>query len=120
MINESGLRPLGVAVLVKPFVLERPAGAMIAIPAHVQGPSAAIDNRARVVAIGPSAWKDEGFWKPILWGLWRRWVQIDRAKVGDLVLITKYAGFVATGQDENVYRLVNDRDVFCALEGEQA
>src|SRR5882757_212763 len=113
MRNESGLRPLGVAVLVRPYVLDQPEHSVIAIPAHVQSAAAAVDNRATVIAIGESAWKDEGHWKPILWGFWRRWVQVDRAKVGDKVLITKFAGFTATGpSDENVYRIVNDRDVF--------
>ena len=114
-MNKSGLRPLGVAVLVKPYTPERD-GAMIELPDIVSGRQAMVDNRAVVVAIGESAWKDEGYWKPVLGGLWRWWVQVDRAKVGDKVLITKFAGFMAKGTGDEAYRLVNDRDIFCALE----
>lgn len=76
------------------------------LPDSVQGRMSMVDNRAVVVAIGPSAWHDE---------------PAPRAKVGDKVLVTKFAGFMAKGPaDGQLYRLVNDRDIFCAIthEGE--
>jgi co-chaperonin GroES (HSP10) len=64
-----------------------------------------VDNRAVVVAVGESAWHDE---------------PQPRAKVGDKVLVTKFAGFMAKGPaDGEMYRLVNDRDIFCAIVGER-
>lgn len=99
MENKSGLKPLGVAVLVRTYELERP-GAMIVIPESVQGKVAMVDNRAEVIEVGPAAWQDE---------------PTPRAKVGDRVLITKFAGFMAKGVDGQLYRLVNDRDIFCAV-----
>ena len=103
MDNPSGLAPAGVAVLVKLYEPER-KGAQIVIPDAVQGRLAMVDNRATVIAIGPSAWHDEPF---------------PRAKVGDKVLITKFAGFVAKGpKDSELYRLVNDRDIFCVITDE--
>lgn len=71
------------------------------LPDSVQGRMSMVDNRAVVVAIGPSAWHDE---------------PAPRAAVGDKVLVTKFAGFMARGPaDGQMYRLVNDRDIFCAI-----
>jgi len=118
MENCSGLDPRGVAVLIKTYEPER-KGAQIVLPDNVQGRMAMVDNRAIVVAVGPAAWKDEGYYKSVFFGLFRRWVQKDRAEVGEKVLVTKFAGFMAKGPaDGEMYRLVNDRDVFCAITDE--
>lgn len=93
-------------MLIKTYEPER-KGAQIVIPDNVQGRLSMVDNRAVVVAIGPSAWHDE---------------LEPRAAVGDKVLVTKFAGFMAKGpRDGQMYRLVNDRDIFCAIthEGEE-
>lgn len=104
-MNTSGLEPRGVAVLLRPYEPER-AGALIAIPDSVQGRSAMVETRAVVVAVGPAAWKDEPG-------------GLARAVVGERVLVTKFAGFMAKGPaDGKLYRLVNDRDVFCAITDE--
>ena len=105
MENTSGLDPRGVAVLIRTYEPER-KGATIVLPDSVQGRMSMVDNRAVVVAVGPSAWHDE---------------PAPRAAVGDKVLVTKFAGFMAKGpKDGQMYRLVNDRDIFCAIthEGE--
>lgn len=103
MENTSGLDPRGVAVLIRTYEPERKGG-LIEIPDSVQGRLAMVDNRAVVVAIGPSAWHDEP--RP-------------RAAVGERVLVTKFAGFMAKGpKDGASYRLVNDRDIFCAITDE--
>ncbi len=101
--NKSGLEPRGVAVLIKGYEPERKGGQII-IPTDVQGRMAMVDNRAVVVAVGPSAWHDE---------------PTPRARVGERVLVTKFAGFQAKGSDGETYRLVNDRDIFCAIVGEE-
>ena len=104
-MNQSGLEPRGVAVLIRPYEPERKGG-LIEIPESVQGRAAMVDNRAVVVAIGASAWHDE---------------PAPRAKVGEKVLVTKFAGFMAKGpKDGGTYRLVNDRDIFCAIVDEEA
>lgn len=74
---------------------------MIVIPEHVRANMMAVDQRAEVIACGPACWPDEP----------------PRAKPGDRVLISKFAGHLATGpKDQQLYRLVNDRDVFARLE----
>jgi co-chaperonin GroES (HSP10) len=78
---------------------------LIEIPDAVQGRMAMVDNRATVIAVGPSAWMDE---------------PTPRAVVGDRVLVTAFAGFMAKGPaDGELYRLVNDRDIFCAITHEE-
>ena len=101
MENNSGLDPRGVAVLVRPLAIS-PKGGMIELPPDVAARLTTIENQVIVIAIGPSAWHDE---KP-------------RAKIGETVLVTKFAGFMVKGpKDGEGYRLVNDRDIFCAITG---
>lgn len=97
--NVSGLKPLGRAVLVKPYEPER-KGARIVLPDSVQERSAAIDSRAVVVEVGQGCWPDEP----------------HRARPGDKVMISKMAGFIAKGTaDGEIYRFVNDRDIFARI-----
>lgn len=114
--NLSGLDPRGRAVLVQMRDLAPVQSSRIAIPDIVRDKTEMVEQRAVVVAVGASCWKDEGFYEPLLWGLWRRWVVIPRAKVGDEVLVTKFAGYMTRGPaDGKRYRLVNDKDIFCAI-----
>lgn len=105
MKNTSGLEPRGRAVLVQTYEPERKGG-LIAIPDVVQEKTAMIEQRAVVIAIGPSCWHDE---------------PMPRAKVGEKVLIAKFSGYFATGPaDGKKYRIVNDRDIFCAITEEMS
>ena len=100
--NNSGLSPLGWAVLVKPYE-HTPAGGLIQLPDNVKNSMNMADQRATVIRVGPSAWAGEG---------------LARARPGDKVLVTKYAGYFATGCDGQPYRLVNDKDIFCRIDKE--
>lgn len=102
MENNSGLRPLGVAVLVKDYRPEKKYGKII-IPPNVSDRQAMVDSRVQVVAIGPGAWAEEG---------------APRAAVGDVVLVSKFSGYMAGGADGDLYRVVNDRDVFLAMDAD--
>jgi len=98
--NNSGLQPLGRAVLVQMYEPEKKAG-IIAIPDSVKERQSVMEDRAEVIAIGSEAWADEG--QP-------------RCEIGDKVIVTKMAGYVAKGTaDGQFYRLVNDRDIFCKI-----
>ena len=104
MSNKSGLRPLGRAVLVEPYTPER-RESIIIIPDEALGKDMMVEQRATVIALGPSVWHDES--EP-------------RAKPGDKVLISRFAGYMATGTaDGKQYRFVNDRDIFAAIEVEE-
>lgn len=101
--NASGLAPLGRAVLVEPYIPERKES-LIVMPEEVLTRDQMLEQRATVIAIGPSAWHDE---------------VAPRAKPGDKVLVSRYAGYMATGTaDGKQYRFVNDRDIFAAIEVE--
>ena len=98
--NISGLHPKGHAVLVKPFAAEK-LSSIIEIPDTVKQTLETLENRVQVIEIGNAAWEEE---------------KAPRARVGDAVFVTKYAGFVAAGADGLMYRLVNDRDIFCVID----
>jgi co-chaperonin GroES (HSP10) len=87
--------------LVEPAELEKHQG-LIQIPDNVRANSASVEQSCRVVAVGPEAWKDE---------------TVPRARSGDLVLVTKYAGYLTMGPaDGKLYRLVNANDIFCRVQ----
>ncbi len=97
--NTSGLKPLGRAVLVRTYEIKTTSG-LIHIPESVQEKGAALETRALVVEVGPGCWPDEP----------------ARAKPGDRVFITRHAGFIAKGtKDGQIYRLINDRDIFAQI-----
>lgn len=100
--NPSGLTPTGHAVLLTSFLREQreQTKGMIEIPEMVHRSDMTLEVRARVVDYGSACWQEE--FRP-------------RASCGDLVAITKMAGMLMTGLDGKTYRLVNDRDIFCAL-----
>lgn len=100
MKNESGLSPLGHAVLVKPYEPEIKKS-VIQIPETVKERTAMVEIRAVVVEVGPEAWRDE---------------QLPRADVGDKVFLTRFAGILVKGTaDGQTYRLVNDSDIYCKI-----
>ena len=102
MKNNSGLHPQGVAVLLIPYEPEVKLWSdTLIIPDSVREGLQVLENRQVVVEVGPAAWDDE---------------PTPRAKVGDVVLITKHAGFVATGADGHLYRMVNAREIFCQID----
>lgn len=115
MGNTSGLKPLGRAVLVRMIELEELKTELISIPDSVRQSSSVMEQRAEVIAVGATAWEDEAI---SIFGfpLWKR----PRAAAGDKVIVTRMAGYVAKGpRDGKLYRMINDRDIFCKIEGEE-
>jgi len=99
MKNESGLQPLGRAVLVEHYEPEK-KGSLIELPDMVKDRTLLVEQRAVVVEVGPACWPDEP----------------ARAAAGDKVLISKMSGYMAIGPaDGKRYRLVNDRDIFAKI-----
>lgn len=104
--NTSGLKPLGRAVLIEMLKANDPKRGMIEIPQHVRESSTIMEQHAKVIAIGACCWNDE---------------PEPRCGVGDKVIVTKMAGYVTRGPaDGKLYRMVNDRDVFCKITSEEA
>lgn len=100
MENNSGLMPVGRAVLVQPYEPEKKKG-LIEIPDFVEDRLRTVEQRAIVVAVGAFCWNDE---------------VAPRARVGDKVLVSAYAGYMAKGpKDGEQYRFVNDKDIFARI-----
>ena len=103
-VNNSGVKPLGRAVLVEYYEPERRESA-IYIPESVRKGEVLVEQRAVVVEIGPVAWPDEP----------------ARAIPGDKVLIAKFSGYALKGPlDGRLYRIINDNDIFAAITSETA
>lgn len=104
MENNSGLKPLGRAVLVEHYEPEK-RGSLIEIPDIVKERTLMVEQRAIVIEVGPACWPDEP----------------PRAQPGDRVLISKMSGYMAKGPaDGKTYRLINDRDIFAAITKEES
>jgi chaperonin GroES len=100
--DESGIRPTGGHVLVKPEKVEEVTAGGIIIPDTVRDKEQQAATKGVVVAIGLSAWKDLDDGKP--------W-----CKVKDVVLYAKYAGIVMSGVDGEDYVLLNDNDLLAVF-----
>ena len=99
VVNNSGLAPLGRAVLVEYYEPER-KGSLIHVPDSVRDREVLVEQRAKVIECGPHCWPDEP----------------PRARPGELVLISRMAGYACRGpKDEKPYRLINDRDIFARI-----
>lgn len=102
-INQSGLAPLGRAVLVETYEPEIKSGSIV-IPQTVSEKMMMREMRCVVVAVGPDAWKGESG---------------PRAKVGDKVLVSNFAGAMVEGPwDGKMYRCVNANDIFLRIDAE--
>lgn len=102
--NPSGLRALGHAVLVLPYEPEIKSSVLV-IPDTVGDRTKMYETRATVVNIGSEAWCEES---------------APRAAPGDKVLISRFAGVLVRGTaDGQLYRMINDRDIFCQIETEE-
>ena len=99
--NKSGLEPRGRAVLLKPYDVAAVTTGGIILPRSVQEQGQVAEQRALVVEVGPGAWRDE---------------PEPRAKVGDKIIFSKWAGYIAEGPlDGETYRVVNDSDIFLRI-----
>ncbi len=103
-INNSGLRPLGRAILVETYEPERKAG-LIVIPQTAESRMEMTEQRAVVLALGPHCYPDEP----------------PRCQPGDKVLVSNLAGMLVRGtKDGKIYRMVNDRDVYAMITEENS
>ncbi len=99
LVNESGLHIKGHAVLCIPYV---PKKGLIIIPDTVGDRAKMLEDRVVVLEIGPECWSK---------------YKTPRAVVGERVMISKFAGSVIKGPlDGELYRVVNDEDIYLGIE----
>lgn len=103
--NKTGLIPVGQAVLVEPYEPEfKMKNSLIQLPPSAKERMTAAEQRAIVIAVGSEAWKDES---------------VPRAKVGDKVMVSAYAGMMTISPvDGKQYRVINARDIFLKIMSE--
>lgn len=99
-LNKSGVVPLGRAVIVMHYEPVKKEASLIQLPDTVKDRTVMVEQRVRVVAIGPDAWVDS----------------TPRAVVGDHVFITKFAGYMLPAtKDGERYRIINDNEIFAKI-----
>lgn len=95
------IKPCGHRVLVKPLPTETKTASGIIMPDSVKEKGQRDQQKGHVIDIGKTAWKaydrDDPDWEP--------W-----AKVGDLVLFSRYGG-KSVFEGETEYRILLDEDV---------
>jgi len=101
--NKSGFIPIGSRVLVKPEKVEEKTAGGIILPDASLDKVKAIMQKAVVIAVGDMAFKFD------LNGELK--THSDRPSIGEVVRIIKYAGDEIVGDDDELYKLVNDTDI---------
>lgn len=104
MRNTSGIAPTEFNVLIMPEVVEERTAGGIIKPQDVREREQAAAIKGRIVAASPLAFTYEDWPDPSA-----------RPKVGDRVLIAKYAGLTVEGADGKQYRVLKDKDVAALL-----
>lgn len=100
-MNNSGIYPVGVSVLVKPDSVEQTSESGIIISTNQEHEREEMrQTDGIVVAIADNAFYDES--KP-------------RCQIGDRVIMAAYAGMRRIGNDGEWYRLINDDDIKAIL-----
>lgn len=103
-MNESGLTPCGHRIVVKIDEVERQTESGIIIKEEIADREEMSAIKATVIAVGPSAWADQ-----TVGGKW--------AKVGDRVMIAKFAGQLWK-KGGMKYRVISDLDVIAVINEE--
>jgi co-chaperonin GroES (HSP10) len=100
MVNTSGITPVGISILVLPDEVEdkTESGIVLATDSQLERSQLA-QTDGLVVAIAEHAFFDE---KP-------------RCKVGDRIIMAKFAGMMREGNDGSMYRIIKDNDVVAIL-----
>lgn len=104
-MNNSGVQPLDLRVLVKPDSVEEVSKGGIILAATTVSADKQSMQKGTIVAVGENAWEEAA----------SRSAQFRKPAVGDRVMIGKYAGVRLKGLDEQDYVLMNDEDVIGRL-----
>jgi co-chaperonin GroES (HSP10) len=100
-INNSGITPVGISILVLPDPVEQTTDSGIVLSTHAtHAKEEMAQTDGEVIAIAPHAYYDEA----------------PRCKVGDRVIMASYSGIIREGNDGLKYRLIKDNDVVALLE----
>ena len=105
MMNNSGIKPLDMRVLVLPDKVEEVSkGGIIFVPDAVEKEKYAT-VKGTLVAAGVNAFAEA-----------RAHPAFTPPQPGERVMIAKYGGVVVKGADGEEYRIMNDEDIVAILE----
>lgn len=93
--------PVEFKVVVKQQAVEEKSKGGIILPEDIRKKEQMAETKAIVVAVGGNAFED---WKGVI------------PKVGDTVIVRKYAGYTVTDKDGKEYQVCNDKDISLILE----
>lgn len=105
VMNNSGIIPMDLRVLVLPDAAEKVTRGGIILPEDEVEKQEFAQCKATMVAIGENAFEEAA----------ARSSAFTKPKPGDRVLIAKYGGIIIKGDDGVKYRLMNDEDVTARL-----
>ena len=103
-VNESGIYPVDLRVVVKPETLDEITKGGIVIPQQAREKQDMAHIKATLIAVGSQAFNEIKS-------------RDHRPQVGSIVSIAKYAGYLIKGKDGVEYRIINDEDVVAVLDG---
>ena len=102
--NNSGIRPVGISILVLPDPVEQTTESGIVLSTHETHKKEEMrQTDGLVIAIADNAFFDE----------------TPRCKVGDRIIMASYSGMVREGVDGLTYRLIKDNDVVAILDRDE-
>lgn len=101
--NSSGIVPIEYRCLVRPDEVESKTKGGILLPDQHRAQAQMAQVQGELVAMGELACTVDGTPWP------------DRPRIGDRVMIARYAGLEADGADGRKYRVINDRDIAAVL-----
>lgn len=99
---KPGVQMTGWRVLVAPETVEEKKGAIF-IPDSVRDKEEVVQQRGRIVSIGPAAFDHADY-------------QGREPRVGDAIIFAKLAGFKMEMADGKSYRCIDDKDVVGLIE----
>lgn len=103
MINQSGITPVDMRVLVRPDPVEEVTKGGIIVADVTKDKQKYAGTKATLVAVGSNAFVD--------WG-----EKADKPKPGDRVHFAQYSGSWIKGEDGVEYVILNDKDLTSVLE----
>lgn len=111
--SAHGLVPYEFKVLILPNRVEEKTKGGIIRPETVQSQMQVAVSKGRIAAVSPFAFTyfdpDCRTYAEVI----ERWP--DTPKVGDMVLYGRYCGSEIYGDDGNMYRIVNDKDIVAGI-----
>lgn len=105
MINNSGITPMDLRVLVLPDPVQEKTAGGIFLPDQSKEQEKYATVKGTLVAVGENAWEEAASRSP----------GFTRPKPGDRVMMAKYGGIMIKGSDGQDYRIMNDEDVIARL-----